>query len=204
MRIKLSMEANRKVKNISQLVGLFIVLFIIYVPRFLQLGYKWPQVAHSLYLTTTKLFFVIGVSLLVTPSLLGLKNDLVFFITDTKFFHYIGKVSFWTYLIHYMFVLLVNYQQRVDFYYDVRNIFSLYVPVVIMSIVGGAIGTILIEVPFAKLEGLLFRRPKTQEEADKISKNMKLDPSMSILTDSILGQKEQAAPTDTLITQNEQ
>ena len=85
-----------------------------------------------------------GVSLLVTPTLLGIKNDLVFFLMDTKFFHYLGKISFWTYLIHYMFVLHVNYTQRVDFYYDAQDVFFLYLPVVILSLTFGAIGTLVI------------------------------------------------------------
>ena len=161
MKLKDKMEENRKVKNIMQLVGLFIILFIVLIVRTLQVGYIWPQFVHSLYLSTTKLFFVMGVSLLVTPSLLGIKNDMVFFLMDTKFFHYIGKISFWTYLIHYMFILHVNYTQRVDFYYDVRDVFSLYLPVAILSMISGAVGTIVIEVPFAKLEQMLFKRPKS-------------------------------------------
>lgn len=128
----------------AQILGLCITLFIVYIPRTLQVGYHWPQFVHSLYLTLGKLFFVFGVSLLVTPSLLGIKNDLVFFLMDTKMFHTIGKVSFWTYLIHYMFILHVNYSQRIDFYYVVRDVLSLYIPVVILSIVGGTVGTILI------------------------------------------------------------
>lgn len=160
MRIKEKFEASRKLKNASQLLGLAIIFFIIYIPRTLQVGYEWPQVVHSLYLTTTKLFFVMGVALLVTPSLLGIKNDMVFFIADTKFFHYIGKISFWTYLIHYMFVLHVSYTQRVDFYYDTRDIFSLYMPVAMLSMLFGALGTLLVEVPFAKIEQSLFKKNK--------------------------------------------
>ena len=131
-----------------------------------------------------------GVSFLATPSLLGVKNDLFFFLTDTKFFHYIGKISFWTYLIHYMFVLHVNYTQRVDFYYSARDIFSLYLPVAILSMVFGAIGTIVIEVPFAKLEQMLFKRPKSDADVAKATQHVSMDPTISILSDSILEAKK--------------
>jgi hypothetical protein len=87
-----------------QLIGLSIILFIVFIPRTLQVGHKWPQVVHSFYLTFTKLFFVIGVSMLVTPALLGIKNDLVYFLMDTKLFNFTAKISFWTYLIHYMVI----------------------------------------------------------------------------------------------------
>ena len=91
-------------KNIIQILGLCIIVFIVAIPRTLQVGHKWPQVVHSFYLTFGKLFFVMGVSMLVTPALLGIKNDLVYFLMDTKLFNFTAKISFWTYLIHYMVV----------------------------------------------------------------------------------------------------
>lgn len=131
-------------RRIIQLIGLIIVMFIILIPRTLQVGHKWPQVVHSFYLTFGKLFFVIGVSMLLTPSLLGIKNDLVFFLMDTKFFHFIGKVSFWTYLIHYNLIVIVLFSQKVDFYYNAIDILPTYIPIAIISICCGFIGTILI------------------------------------------------------------
>jgi peptidoglycan/LPS O-acetylase OafA/YrhL len=127
-----------------QLLGLAIILFIIVIPRTLQVGHKWPQIAHTFYLTFTKLFFVIGVSMLVTPALLGIKNDLVFFLMDTKFFNFIGKISFWTYLIHYMVIEHATYVQKLDYYFDVNDVFMLYIPVAILAMVYGFFGTILV------------------------------------------------------------
>lgn len=133
------------------MLGFAIILFIVFIPRTLQVGHTWPQTVHSLYLTLTKLFFVIGVSMLVTPSLLGIKNDLVFFLMDTKMFNFIAKISFWTYLIHYMVVEHAVYVQKLDFYYDVEDVMTLYIPIAIISMFFGLCGTLLVEVPFAKL-----------------------------------------------------
>jgi peptidoglycan/LPS O-acetylase OafA/YrhL len=138
------MEKRRALKNVIQFIGLAIILFIVLIPRTLQLGHKWPQVVHSLYLTLTKLFFVIGVSMLVTPSLLGIKNDLVFFLMDTKFFNFIAKISFWTYLIHYMIIEHAIYIQKLDFYYDVADIMTLFVPIAVIAMFFGLVGTVLI------------------------------------------------------------
>lgn len=80
------------------------LIFIVVIPRTLQVGHIWPQTVHSIYLTFTKLFFVIGVSLLASPSLLGIKDDFFFWLMDTKIANSIAKISFWTYLIHYMIV----------------------------------------------------------------------------------------------------
>ncbi len=87
-----------------QLLGLAILIFIVVIPRTLQVGHKWPQAVHSTYLTFSKLFFVMGVSMLVTPTLVGVKNDLFYFLMDTKLFNFVAKISFWTYLIHYMVI----------------------------------------------------------------------------------------------------
>lgn len=89
--------------------------------------------------------------MLVTPSLLGIKNDLVFFLMDTKMFNFIAKISFWTYLIHYMVVEHAVYVQKLDFYYDVEDVMTLYIPIAIISMFFGLCGTLLVEVPFAKL-----------------------------------------------------
>lgn len=117
--VKEKFENNRILKNGIQLLGLSILIFIVTIVRTLQLDYKWPQAIHSLYLTVSKLFFVMGVSMLVTPALLGIKNDLVFFLMDTKLFNFIAKISFWTYLIHYMVIEHSCFVQKLDFYYNV-------------------------------------------------------------------------------------
>ena len=91
-------------KNVIQLFGLAILLFIVLIPRTLQVGHQWPQVIHSLYLTSGKFFFVIGTSMILTPALLRVKDDFVFFLLDTKLFNFTSKISFWTYLIHYIII----------------------------------------------------------------------------------------------------
>ena len=151
MKLKDVLENNINFRRPAQVIGFCLMMFIILIPRTLQVGHKWPQAMHSIYLTFGKLFFVIGVSMLVTPSLLGVKHDFVFFLMDTKFFHFIGKISFWTYLIHYNLIVIVLFSQKVDFYYEAINILPVYFPIVIMSLGCGFIGTLLVEMPFAHL-----------------------------------------------------
>lgn len=151
-------------KNFTQILGLAIILFIVFIPRTLQVGHKWPQAVHSIYLTFSKLFFVIGVSLLVTPTLVGVKNDLFFFLMDTKAFNFLAKISFWTYLIHYMVVEHACYVQKLDYYYDESDVLTLYIPVAILAMTYGLIGTVLVELPFAKLEKMLFEGKKKEKK----------------------------------------
>ena len=43
------------------------------------------------------------------------------------------------------------FDQRVDFYFSGSDIFPLYLGVITISVVYGTLGTLLVEVPFAKL-----------------------------------------------------
>ena len=150
-----------------QILGICMMLFIILIPRTLQVGHKWPQVIHSLYLTFGKFIFVIGTSLAVTPALLKIKDDFLFFLLDTKLFNLTSKISFWVYLIHYMVVEFVCYRQKVDFYYNIEGVLALYFGIVLMSMILGFLGTILIEIPFSKLEKMIFEG-KSKKKQDKI------------------------------------
>ena len=141
---------NKYLVHLFQIFGFALMLFIILIPRTLQVGGTWPQFLHSFFLSTGKVFFVLGLYIMILPSLLDVPN-FVFFIMDTRFFNAVSKISFWTYLIHYMIVLQVTYSQKVDFYYAKADILPLYIPIALLSLCFGFIGTILVEVPFAKM-----------------------------------------------------
>lgn len=144
------MLKNKYVIHLFQIVGFAIMAFVVLIPRTLQLNIFWPQWLHSLYLSTGKVFFVLGMYLTILPSLLDIKN-ITFFLMDTGFFNFISKISFWTYLIHYMVVLQITYRQKIDFYYSVGDIIPIYIPTAIISVFLGFIGTIIVEVPFGKM-----------------------------------------------------
>lgn len=164
-RYKHMLEKSRAFKNATQLLGLSILIFIVVIPRTLQVGHTWPQWVHSSYLTLSKLFFVIGVSLLASPCLLGIKDDFFFWLMDTKIANFIAKISFWTYLIHYMIIEYSCFVQKVDYYYDVGDVLTLYFPVALIAMSFGFVGTLLVETPFAKLEKMLFEGKKKHSKA---------------------------------------
>lgn len=119
------------------------MLFVLLIPRTLQVGGTWPQTVHSTYLSMGKVVFVLGLYVMILPSLLDIPN-FTFFIMDTKVFNALSKISFWTYLIHYMVVLQVTYSQKLDFYYTVSDILPLYIPIAAISVILGFLGTIFI------------------------------------------------------------
>ena len=137
------MKKNKYIVHLFQIAGIGIMLFIVLIPRTLQVGNHWPQYVHSLYLSTGKVFFVLGLYVMILPSLLDIPN-FTFFIMDSQFFNFISKISFWTYLIHYMVVLQITYRQKNDFYYSVGDVIPLYIPTAAISLFLGFLGTLCV------------------------------------------------------------
>ena len=69
---------------------------------------------------------------------------MAFFLLDTKFFNFISKISFWVYLIHFMIVEKISYEQKVDFYYTAETIIPLYLSIATCSLFFGFLGTMLV------------------------------------------------------------
>ena len=141
-----------------------------------------------MYLSTGKVFFVLGMYMSILPSLLDIPN-FTFFIMDTGFFNFIAKVSFWTYLIHYMVVLQITYRQKIDFYYSVGDIIPVYIPTAAISVFLGFIGTITVEVPFGKMEKMLMNKLMGKKDISrKVDKVGSLtEPLVQSLKDTIDG-----------------
>jgi peptidoglycan/LPS O-acetylase OafA/YrhL len=102
------MTEKRWIAWLSQFLGLCFMITTIIIPHDLQLGNTWPEAAHAIYLSIEKISFTFGVYLLIIPSLLEIPN-MTFFLMDTKFFNFTGKISFWVYLIHFMIVEKMSY-----------------------------------------------------------------------------------------------
>ena len=123
----------------------------IVVIRDLQVGHTWPEWAHAFYLSFEKITYTFGVYLLILPTILEVPN-MAFFLLDTKFFNTISKISFWVYLVHFMVVMWVTFEEKVDFYFGTQSIIlPIYFSVAAISLFFGFFGTMLIEVPFSKL-----------------------------------------------------
>lgn len=137
------MLRRRWVAWLSQLLGVALMITTVVVPHDMQVGHTWPYWAHGIYLSFEKVSFTFGIYLLILPSILEVPN-MAFFLLDTKFFNFTGKISFWVYLIHFMIVERVCFGEKVDFYYTPETIIPLFFSVSIISLFLGFVGTILI------------------------------------------------------------
>lgn len=101
---------------------------------------------------------------------------------DTKIANFIAKISFWTYLIHYMIIEHSCFIQKVDYYYDVGDVLTLYFPVSLIAMGFGFVGTLLVEQPFAKLEKMLFEGKK---KGAKHTEEKQVYKVQTLLNDSV-------------------
>ena len=150
VRLRKLMQKRRWVSWVFQLMGVAFMITTVVIPHNMQLGNTWPYWAHGLYLSGEKISFTFGVYLLILPTLLEIPT-ISFFLLDTKFFNFTGKISFWVYLMHLMVVERVCFGQKVDFYYTAEDVIPLYGGIAVISMCLGFIGTMLVEVPFSKL-----------------------------------------------------
>jgi peptidoglycan/LPS O-acetylase OafA/YrhL len=166
VKLKKAMQRNRILQWSIELSGVFLGTFICFIPRTGQNEHNWPQLAHSLYLTYGKTGFVVAVSLIVLPSLLGM-NSFVRFILDTKLFNFIGKVSYCTYLVHLIFITYWMYAQFTNFYFGPIATYVIFLTTSIASIFFGFILSILVEIPFAKFQKQLMSKLLHKKEKVK-------------------------------------
>lgn len=62
---------------------------------------------------------------------------------------------------------MVCYTQKVDFYYNIGDILPFYLGIVVMSMFLGFVGTMIVEVPFAKLEKRMVEGGKKHHKGEK-------------------------------------
>ena len=149
-----------------ELVGVIIIFTVMFIQRTNQNEHFWVQLMHSLYLTYAKTIFVMGMSLAVLPSLLGVES-FVHFLMDTKLFNFIAKVSFCTYLVHVIIIYQFIGKLSVDLYYSYLNEYALYAAHAVLSILWGFVLCLVVEIPFSKLQKVLMGKLMGKDRAKR-------------------------------------
>ena len=180
VRLKRKLEGNRLLRIGVELTGAIIVFFIMFIQRTNQDELHWSQFVHSLYLTYAKTLFVMGLSLGILPSILGVRS-LVSFVMDTKLFNFVAKVSFCTYLLHILIIYQWVGKTSVDTYYSFLTEYDFFVAHSVLSILSGFALCLLVEVPCSKLQKMLMvslmkkdqKKPNTEESSAAINESLK-------------------------------
>lgn len=129
--------------------------FIIFIPRTSQIGYRWNTLINAIYLTFSKPLYVLGLSLVIAPTLLGFKNSYVKIILDNKFTNSISKITFMMYLIHLMIIMQYIYSSKVEVYYSIIPLFGLFIAHSAISAIVALFLVCTIEIPFYKLQKIV-------------------------------------------------
>jgi len=132
--------------------------FIVFIPRDLQTGSTWPQLAHSLYFCFAKIFFIIGLILTTSPSIFGIKSSFFLTLLDTSLFSFLAKISFCTYLVHLIVIYQFYTSRSFDIYYSISNGFIVYLGCLVLSCSVGFILTVLIELPCSYYQRKMMKK----------------------------------------------
>jgi peptidoglycan/LPS O-acetylase OafA/YrhL len=156
---------DKRVRIVIEWLGIGLMSFVAFIPRGLQTGEQWPQIYHSLYWGLSKPVFILGMGMTILPTILGHRHSFFNFILTPKLFHFIARISFCTYLVHlmvlYYFILSRNY----NIYYNIVDNFITYLGLLIVSLIYGFISTVLVELPFAKIQKEVISMLKAKQKA---------------------------------------
>ncbi len=173
--------------------GIGLMSFVGFIPRNLQLGNEWPQLLHSFYWGLSKPIFLLGMTMTILPTMIGHSQSFFNTLLTSRAFHFIARISFCTYLVHlmvlYHFILSRNY----NIYYNIIDTFIVYLGMLVVSLGFGFLGTVFIELPFAKLQKELMNaikgRVKEKVTTKLITNNLRSDKEMN---ESLLTHEEQS------------
>ena len=150
-------------------LGIGLMALVTFVVRPLQVGHHWDQIWHSVYWTFSKPIFILGVIFTILPSCLGISHSFFNLILTNKCFVYIARISFSTYLVHILVIYYYLTDRTYDMYYNIPDLFSIYLGILVLCLFFGFIVTLTIELPFANLQKMIIEKlRKNSRKARKI------------------------------------
>ena len=89
---------------------------------------------------------------------------------DTKFFNFVAKVSYCTYLVHMNFIYQGTATVKIELYYDPLTKYTVFVAHSVISIFFGLLFALMVEIPFVKLQKTfmtyLIKSKKKQQKVE--------------------------------------
>ncbi|KAM3134927.1 hypothetical protein pb186bvf_012927 [Paramecium bursaria] len=145
-------------------IGFGIVLSLWLGWRPVQISDKfaaWPMWFQNIWHGICRSVFVIGLSIVVIPSIIGMRDIFILFMSQITF-RFMAKISFCGYLLHYIFIIVV-----IGLYYESPEfseitLYQSFFGVTAITIIFGSLMTLFIEIPLSKLEKRLLQNKKNQ------------------------------------------
>ena len=159
---------KRVVRIVIEWIGVGLMAFVVFVTRPLQTGSQWPQVWHTLYFCYSRIIFILGLIMVISSTLLGIKTSFFKTILDTSLFSFIAKISFCVYLVHYIVLSQIISYVKGDIYYFIPDRFMIHLAICVLSCFFGTLLTVFVELPFSFIQKELMSRLKKIASKPKI------------------------------------
>lgn len=143
---------NKYIRIGCEWFGFGLMALVAFLPRNLQTGSHWSQLAMSFYWGFSKPVFLFGLILTILPSTLGFSHSFFNLILTPKIFHFIARISFCTYLVHLMILYQFIFTRNYNIYFNLIDTFQAYMGMLMLSLFFGFLLTVIVELPFAKLQ----------------------------------------------------
>jgi len=151
-KIGRALKESAIAKNVIAFIGAAIIITLVFCVRPLQLDDKaWPDWAHVTFRAFQKSLYVIALTMLITPILLGDHNLLKRFLAHPIFIP-LARLSFSAYLVHLFFVYKNYMDLPFSFHMTYANGTLNTISNAAFSFLGGLILSLTVEIPMANIE----------------------------------------------------
>lgn len=142
-----------------EVFGIALINLVIWLPAKVQDDNSlWPKWFHHAFMGSSKLFFTIGLALILLPGLVGSPTFVRKFLA-ARFWTPFATLVFLTYLLHLIMLLGRIFSSDASFFFDHQHVFSDLITNSVLSFAGAVILHLLVEAPIAKLEKI-FQPPQ--------------------------------------------
>lgn len=128
-----------------------ILSFVTFFPRVLQLGQTWPQWFHSMCINFGRILYPFAITLILTPTILGIRHSFFRTLLDTAFFNFLSRISYGVFLVHGMVIFRINWNKKEDLYLSVISTYVTTLAAILLSCIFGLLLTVTVEAPLRKI-----------------------------------------------------
>ncbi|KAM3129124.1 hypothetical protein pb186bvf_018760 [Paramecium bursaria] len=147
--------------------GLIIAMSIGWRPvqRSRKIDDEWPRWFQSLWHGFCRTILIIGLTLVIIPSMIGIK-DLVVSFLGCRFFRFSAKISFCGYLFHFIWLIVIGGIFYETPEYNNQELIHTFIGMTLITYISAILMALFIEIPLGKLEKrlLTFKKSKPVQQ----------------------------------------
>jgi len=91
-----------------------------------------------------RILYPFAITLVLTPTILGIKSSFFRTLLDTKFFNVLSRISYGVFLVHGMVIFHINWNKKEDVYLSINNTYITTLAAIVLSCILGFLLTITV------------------------------------------------------------